>query len=69
MSDEIVLPDGEAFYLQFRASWRWQSPFESATRRRILVGWLDGRSLARLGLMVYVMAQSARSRLSGCDCA
>lgn len=56
MSDEIIIPDGEAFTshpgeLAFAAS------LESVTLPANTVGWLDGRSsLARLGLMVHVTA-------------
>jgi len=51
MRDEIVLPEGEAFFLHHAVT------YESVTIPDDLVGWLDGRSsLARLGLMVHVTA-------------
>lgn len=56
MSDEIVLPEGGAFYLH-PAELALAVTFESVTLPDNLVGWLDGRSsLARLGLMVHVTA-------------
>ena len=56
MSDEIVLPEGEAFYLQ-PGELALAVTLESVTLPDNVVGWLDGRSsLARLGLMVHVTA-------------
>ncbi len=56
MSDEIVLPEGEAFYLH-PGELALAVTLESVTLPDNLVGWLDGRSsLARLGLMVHVTA-------------
>lgn len=56
MSEEIVLPDGEAFYLH-PGELALAVTLESVTIPDDLVGWLDGRSsLARLGLMVHVTA-------------
>ncbi|OCG28161.1 dCTP deaminase [Gilliamella sp. wkB108] len=56
MSDEIILPDGEAFYLH-PGELALAVTLESVTIPDDLVGWLDGRSsLARLGLMVHVTA-------------
>ena len=52
MSDEIVIDEGEAFYLH-PGELALAVTFESVTLPADLVGWLDGRSsLARLGLMV-----------------
>ena len=42
---------------------------ESVTLPADLVGWLDGRSLARLGLMVHVTAHPHRSGLVWLHCA
>lgn len=56
MSDEIILPDGEAFYLH-PGELALAVTLESVTIPDDLVGWLDVRSsLARLGLMVHVTA-------------
>lgn len=56
MSDEIVLPEGEAFYLH-PGELALAVTLESVTLPDSVVGWLDGRSsLARLGLMVHVTA-------------
>lgn len=56
MSEEIVLPEGEAFYLH-PGELALAVTLESVTIPDNLVGWLDGRSsLARLGLMVHVTA-------------
>ncbi|QPS89280.1 dCTP deaminase [Serratia plymuthica] len=56
MSDEIVLPEGEAFFLH-PGELALAVTLESVTLPSDLVGWLDGRSsLARLGLMVHVTA-------------
>ena len=55
-SDEIVLPEGEAFYLH-PGELALAVTLESVTLPDNVVGWLDGRSsLARLGLMVHVTA-------------
>ena len=52
MSDEIVLGEGDAFFLH-PGQLALAMTFESVTLPADLVGWLDGRSsLARLGLMV-----------------
>lgn len=56
MSDEIVLPEGEAFFLH-PGELALAVTLESVTLPDNVVGWLDGRSsLARLGLMVHVTA-------------
>ncbi|OAT47944.1 deoxycytidine triphosphate deaminase [Proteus hauseri ATCC 700826] len=56
MSDEIVLLEGEAFYLH-PGELALAVTLESVTLPDNVVGWLDGRSsLARLGLMVHVTA-------------
>ncbi|MDF7670329.1 dCTP deaminase [Orbaceae bacterium ESL0721] len=56
MSDEIILPEGEAFFLH-PGELALAVTLESVTIPDNLVGWLDGRSsLARLGLMVHVTA-------------
>ncbi|MFT8211603.1 MAG: dCTP deaminase [Symbiopectobacterium sp.] len=56
MSDEINLPEGEAFFLH-PGELALAVMLESVTLPDDLVGWLDGRSsLARLGLMVHVTA-------------
>lgn len=56
MSDEIVIPDGEAFFLH-PGELALAVTYESVTLPDNVVGWLDGRSsLARLGLMVHVTA-------------
>jgi len=56
MGDEIVLAEGEAFYLH-PGELAISVTLESVTIPDNLVGWLDGRSsLARLGLMVHVTA-------------
>ena len=56
MSDEIVIDEGDAFYLH-PGELALAVTFESVTLPADLVGWLDGRSsLARLGLMVHVTA-------------
>ena len=69
MSDEIVIEDGEAFYLH-PGELALAVTFESVTLPADLVGWLDGRSsLARLGLMVQRHRAPYRSRLVGPYCA
>ena len=56
MSEEMVLPEGDAFYLH-PGELALAVTLESVTIPDDLVGWLDGRSsLARLGLMVHVTA-------------
>lgn len=56
MSNEIVLREGEAFFLH-PSELALAVTLESVTLPNDLVGWLDGRSsLARLGLMVHVTA-------------
>lgn len=56
MGDEIILADGEAFYLH-PGELALAVTLESVIIPDDLVGWLDGRSsLARLGLMVHVTA-------------
>ena len=66
MSDEIVLKDGEAFFLH-PGELALAVTFESVTLPSDLVGWLDGRSsLARLGLMVHVTAHRIDPGWSGC---
>ena len=50
MSDEIVIPDGDAFFLH-PGELALAVTYESVTLPDNIVGWLDGRSsLARLGL-------------------
>ncbi len=66
MSDEIHIPDGEAFYLH-PGQLALAVTYESVTLPADLVGWLDGRSsLARLGLMVHVTAHRIDPGWSGC---
>ncbi|WP_457913536.1 dCTP deaminase [Candidatus Gillettellia adelgis] len=56
MSDEIILPEGEAFFLH-PGELVLAVTSEIVTLPNNLIGWLDGRSsLARLGLMVHVTA-------------
>ena len=56
MSDEIVIPDDEAFFLH-PGQLALGVTLETVTLPDNIVGWLDGRSsLARLGLMVHVTA-------------
>ena len=56
MSDQIDIPDGEAFFLH-PGELALAVTYESVTLPADIVGWLDGRSsLARLGLMVHVTA-------------
>ena len=65
MSDEIVIDEGEAFYLH-PGELALAVTFESVTLPADLVGWLDGRSsLARLGLMVHVTAHRIDPGWSG----
>ena len=65
MSEEIVIPDGEAFFLH-PGELALAVTFESVTLPADIVGWLDGRSsLARLGLMVHVTAHRIDPGWSG----
>ncbi|MFD2166487.1 dCTP deaminase [Thalassotalea euphylliae] len=65
MSDEIIIPDGEAFFLH-PGELALAVTFESVTLPADIVGWLDGRSsLARLGLMVHVTAHRIDPGWSG----
>lgn len=66
MSDEIILPEGEAFFLH-PGELALAVTLESVTIPDDLVGWLDGRSsLARLGLMVHVTAHRIDPGWQGC---
>lgn len=65
MSEEIVLPDGEAFILH-PGELALSVTHEKVTLPDDIVGWLDGRSsLARLGLMVHVTAHRIDPGWSG----
>lgn len=65
MSDEIYIPDGEAFFLH-PGELALAVTLESVTLPDDIVGWLDGRSsLARLGLMVHVTAHRIDPGWSG----
>ena len=65
MSEEIVIPDGEAFFLH-PGELALAVTYESVTLPDDIVGWLDGRSsLARLGLMVHVTAHRIDPGWSG----
>lgn len=65
MSDEIYIPDGEAFFLH-PGELALAVTLESVTLPADIVGWLDGRSsLARLGLMVHVTAHRIDPGWSG----
>ncbi len=65
MSDEILIPDGEAFFLH-PGELALAVTYESVTLPDNIVGWLDGRSsLARLGLMVHVTAHRIDPGWSG----
>lgn len=56
MSDEILIEDGEAFFLH-PGDLALATTYETVTLPDNIIGWLDGRSsLARLGLMVHVTA-------------
>lgn len=56
MSDEIVIEDGEPFFLH-PGTLALATTFETVKLPANIIGWLDGRSsLARLGLMVHVTA-------------
>ena len=65
MSDEIVIQDGQAFFLH-PGELALGITLESITLPDDIVGWLDGRSsLARLGLMVHVTAHRIDPGWSG----
>ncbi len=65
MSDEIIIPEGEAFFLH-PGELALAVTYESVTLPDDIVGWLDGRSsLARLGLMVHVTAHRIDPGWSG----
>lgn len=65
MSDEIIIPEGEAFILH-PGELALAVTYESVTLPDHIVGWLDGRSsLARLGLMVHVTAHRIDPGWSG----
>lgn len=65
MSEEILIPDGEAFFLH-PGELALAVTYESVTLPDNIVGWLDGRSsLARLGLMVHVTAHRIDPGWSG----
>ncbi len=65
MSEEIVIEDGEAFFLH-PGELALAVTYESVTLPDNIVGWLDGRSsLARLGLMVHVTAHRIDPGWSG----
>lgn len=65
MSDEILIEDGEAFFLH-PGELALAVTHESVTLPDDIVGWLDGRSsLARLGLMVHVTAHRIDPGWSG----
>lgn len=65
MSDEIVIDDGDAFFLH-PGELALAVTYESVTLPDNIVGWLDGRSsLARLGLMVHVTAHRIDPGWSG----
>jgi len=65
MSDEIKIPDGEAFILH-PGELALSVTYEKVTLPDDIVGWLDGRSsLARLGLMVHVTAHRIDPGWSG----
>jgi len=65
MSEEIVINDGDAFFLH-PGELALAVTYESVTLPADIVGWLDGRSsLARLGLMVHVTAHRIDPGWSG----
>ena len=65
MSDEIVISEGEAFFLH-PGELALGATEDSVTLPDNIVGWLDGRSsLARLGLMVHVTAHRIDPGWSG----
>ena len=65
MSDEIVLKEGDAFFLH-PGELALAMTYEKVTLPADVVGWLDGRSsLARLGLMVHVTAHRIDPGWSG----
>ncbi len=56
MSDEIIIEDGDAFFLH-PGDLALATTLETVKLPANIIGWLDGRSsLARLGLMVHVTA-------------
>ncbi len=56
MSDEIIVDDGDAFFLH-PGELALATTYENVELPANIIGWLDGRSsLARLGLMVHVTA-------------
>ena len=62
MSDEIVIEEGEAFYLH-PGELALAVTFESVTLPADLVGWLDGRSsLARLAQKIHITTQQNDTR-------
>ncbi|WP_026959009.1 MULTISPECIES: dCTP deaminase [Aliagarivorans] len=65
MSDEILIEDGDAFFLH-PGELALAVTYETVTLPDDIVGWLDGRSsLARLGLMVHVTAHRIDPGWSG----
>jgi len=65
MSDEIIIADGEAFFLH-PGEFALAVTYEDVTLPDNIVGWLDGRSsLARLGLMVHATAHRIDPGWSG----
>jgi len=65
MSDEIVIKEGEAFFLH-PGELALGATEDSISLPDDIVGWLDGRSsLARLGLMVHVTAHRIDPGWSG----
>jgi dCTP deaminase len=65
MSDEIVIGEGEAFFLH-PGELALGATEDSVSLPDDIVGWLDGRSsLARLGLMVHVTAHRIDPGWSG----
>jgi dCTP deaminase len=65
MSDEVVIAQGEAFFLH-PGELALGATEDAITLPDDIVGWLDGRSsLARLGLMVHVTAHRIDPGWSG----
>jgi hypothetical protein len=62
MSEEIVLPEGEAFYLH-PGELALAVTYESVTLPADLVGWLDGRSSGASGADGARHRSPYRSRL------